>query len=217
VLADLEDAEGTAMYLIGLTGGIGSGKSEVARRLSELGARVIEADQVARELTSPGSETLDAIRDAFGESVIRADGTLDRSRLAGIAFGSEEQLETLNRITWPPLKSAIIRNVEQVAREDPECVLVVDAALLVQWDMLDLFDRVVAVTAPEELRISRVAGSGRFRDDVASRIRAQLPESALIVEADTVIENDGTLDELRRRVDELWRSLPVDYSGEEDQ
>lgn len=207
--------EGPEMYLIGLTGGMGSGKSEVAGRLRELGARVIEADRVARELTSPGSRTLGAIREGFGESVIRADGTLDRSRLAGIAFGSPEMLDRLNRITWPPLKAAILRRVEDVAGEDPDCVLVVDAALLVQWDMLDLFDCVVAVTAPEDLRVSRVVSSGRSRDDAVARMRAQLPESALVEAADTVIENDGTIEKLRERVDDFWRSLPVDDSGEE--
>jgi dephospho-CoA kinase len=197
------------MFRIGLAGGIGSGKSEVARRLGELGAHVIEADEVARDIVAEGSPTFAEIVSAFGESVLTADGSLDRRALAERAFASRDRLERLNAITWPPLIAEIVEKTEQVEREDPDGVLVVDAALLVQWDILDLFDAVLTVTAPVEQRLSRLTRSGMSREDALARISAQLPESALTAVADTVIANDGTLEELRERVDRFWSTLPV--------
>jgi dephospho-CoA kinase len=194
---------------IALAGGIGSGKSRVAQRLREFGAYVIEADELARELVEPGSPTLAALADEFGESVIADDGSLDRAALAGIAFGSDERLGRLNEITWPPLLRTIVERTEELERADPDGVLVVDAALLVQWDVLDLFDIVLVVTAPREQRIARLVESGRSREDVLARMNAQLPEKELIEAADYVIENDGTPEQLRGRVDSFWRTLPV--------
>ncbi|MBN2565886.1 MAG: dephospho-CoA kinase [Candidatus Eisenbacteria bacterium] len=195
------------MFRIGLAGGIGSGKSRVAERMRELGAHVIEADMLARDIVAPGSPTLDALARSFGPSVIAGDGSLDRATLAKTAFSSGERLRELNEITWPPLIGAIVRGTEELERIDPDGILVVDAALLVQWDLLDLFDAVVVVTAPVEARIARLVASGSSREDVLSRIGAQMPEKELIAAADYVIENDGTLEQLRERVDALWRSL----------
>lgn len=196
------------MLRIGLTGGMGSGKSRVASALSDLGAHVIEADAVARRLVSPGSSMLDAIVGAFGESVLAADGSLDRRALAASAFASEERTDTLNRITHPALVAEIVRMAEELERNHPEGVLVVDAALLVQWDMLDMFDVVLLVRASSELRVQRLVSAGFSEDDVRRRIKSQLPDDDMIASADTVIENEGTLAELRAAVDGFWESLP---------
>ena len=196
------------MFRIGLTGGMGSGKSRVASALSELGAHVIEADAVARRLVAPGSAMLDAIVGAFGESVLAADGSLDRRALAVAAFASEERIGTLNRMTHPALVAEIVRMAEELERSHPEGVLVVDAALLVQWDMLDMFDVVLLVRAPSELRVQRLVSVGFPEDDARRRIESQLSDDDMIASADTVIENEGTLAELRAAVDGFWESLP---------
>ena len=202
------------MFRIGLAGGIGSGKSEVAGRLSELGAHVMEADAVAREIVRAGSPTLEAVVEAFGRSVLKEDGSLDRAALAEVAFSSEDGLERLNAITWPPLQAAIIERSERIEREHPGGVLVVDASLLVRWEMLDFFDVVLIVTAPARLRLSRLTASGMSREDATARMRAQLPEEVLTDAADVVIENEGTLEELREKVDRFWSTLPETTQGE---
>ena len=196
------------MYRIGLTGGIGSGKSEVARVLLGLGARVVVADEIARELVAPGSPVLERLVEAFGERVLLPDGSLDRRGLGALAFASSDALETLNGITHPALVDAIILSVEEIERESSGGVLVVDAALLVKWDILDLFDEVVVVTAPLDVRIRRLAAGGLPEDDARERVAAQAPESVFLEAADTVIENDGPLEELETRAEQLWNSLP---------
>lgn len=196
------------MFRIGLTGGMGSGKSEVAAVLRELGARVVDADAVARELVARGSAVFEAIVDAFGTSVLAPDGSLDRGELAALAFSSEERLAVLNGITEPALIDEIMRRVEELERRHPGGVLVVDAALLVQWDVLDMFDVVLVVHAPGELRTRRLVDAGFGEDDVRRRMRSQLPDDATLAAADKVIDNEGTLEELRAAVEEFWGALP---------
>ena len=196
------------MFRIGLTGGMGSGKSEVAARLSELGALVIEADAVARDIVAAGTDVLAAIVDAFGESVLDDDGGLDRGALAAAAFSSEEATSALNAITHPPLIREIIRRSEGLERQNPSGVLVVDAALLVRWDVLDLFDVVLIVHAPLELRVSRLVAAGVGEEDVRRRMCSQLSDDVMLAAADVVIENRGSIEELRAAVDGFWESLP---------
>lgn len=204
------------MYRIGLAGGMGSGKSEVARRLRELGAHVIEADAVARDLVSAGGDVLAEVVDAFGESVLDENGELDRRALARVAFASDSALAVLNSITHPPLVGEIVRRAEELERDDPNGVLVVDAALLVQWDVLDMFDSVLIVEAPVELRVQRLSGAGFSEEDARRRIGSQLPDEVLSAAADAVILNDGTLDELRAAVDRYWDSLRLDARQQEN-
>jgi dephospho-CoA kinase len=188
---------------------MGSGKSAVAALLRERGCRVVEADAVARELVSEGTDVLAAIVSEFGESVLAADGSLDRRALAAEAFSSEEGTRALNAITHPALVGEIIRRLEQVERSDPGGALVVDAALLVQWDVLDLFDIVVVVEAPVETRVARLVASGFDEGDARLRIASQLQDSEMRAAADEVLVNDGSMEDLTRAVDELWRSLPI--------
>jgi dephospho-CoA kinase len=197
------------LFRIGLTGGMGSGKSVAAIRLSERGCGVIEADAVARDLTAAGTDVLAAIVDAFGSSVLTEDGALDRRALAAEAFSSEDRTEALNAITHPALVREIVRRIEDAERADPDGVLVVDAALLVQWDILDLFDLVVVVQAPVEIRIDRLVAAGFGEGDARRRMASQLSDEEMRAEADVVLVNDGSIEELKRAVDELWRSLPI--------
>lgn len=198
------------MFRIGLSGGIGTGKSEVARLLGERGAVVIRADDVARELVAPGTDIFRALVGGFGESVVAADGTLDRRRLASLAFASEPGVRRLNEIVHPPLVDALIHRLEAVERERARGVVVVEAALLVEWDILDLFDLVLVVRAPLEARLERLARGGLTRDEALARMRAQLPEEDLLEAADAVVENDGPLARLAAQVDGIWRSLPIE-------
>lgn len=192
---------------IGLAGGIGSGKSEVAARLSELGADVIEADAVARELVAPGTPLLEKLVGEFGDGILRPDGSLDRRALAGIAFASDEALGALNESTRPPLVAEIVRRSEALERERPGGIMVVDAALLVQWGVLDMFDVVLVVRAPEDVRVARLTAAGLSEDDARARMRSQLGDEEMSAAADVVMDNDGTLEDLLRAVDAFWETL----------
>ena len=164
------------MYRVGLTGGIASGKSTVSRVLSERGAVVIEADVVARTLVEPGTPLLAELAAEFGAGVLKDDGALDRAALGRIAFASEERLARLNEIMHPPLVARLIVLVEDAERESAGTggVLVIDAALLAEWDILDLFDTVVVVDAPMDMRIERLAANGLTDDRARERMAAQL-------------------------------------------
>ena len=197
------------MFRIGLAGGMGSGKSVVASMLAAHGARVIEADDVARELVESDPEVLGELVSSFGPEVLDESGRLNRRALALRAFESGAALAFLNEITHPPLVRELIRRTEDTEREDPDGVLVVDAALLVQWDILDLFDVVLVVEAPPETRVARLVAGGFEESDARSRIASQLPDEDMRAAADEVIVNDGTLEELRRAVDRFWSSLPL--------
>ncbi|MCD4689961.1 dephospho-CoA kinase [bacterium] len=195
------------MYRVGLTGGIAAGKSEVSRVLREHGAVVIEADIVARKLVEPGNPVLNVLVGEFGDGILAPDGTLDRAELGRIAFASEEQLARLNAITHPPLVAELISIMEATERDTRRGVLVVDAALLVEWDIVDLFDVIVVVDAPLELRVRRLAEFGLSETEASERMAAQRPPTQLRTLADIVIANDGSLDDLRRRAGELAQRL----------
>jgi len=189
---------------IGVTGGIAGGKSLVSATLRDLGAHVIEADDVVRELVLPGSPLLEALRRAFGERVLNRDGTLDRRELGAIVFADAEALGRLNEITHPPLTAEIARRLSELERRDPEGVVVVDAALLPDWDILTEMDLVVLVTAPEDVRVSRMVAGGLDEGEARSRIAAQRSESSYREASDEVLENAGTRDELEEKVRRLW-------------
>ncbi len=197
------------MYRIGLTGGIASGKSTVARVLASRGAAVIDADGVARELVEPGEAVLSRLVDAFGDDILRGDGSLDRGELASRAFASPEGVARLNSITHPALVSRIIERMEELERSSTgsTCLLVVDAALLAEWDVLDLFDRIVVVDAPVAVRVRRLVGGGMSEQEARDRMSAQLPPQVLREVADDIIWNDGSPEELRAKAEELARRL----------
>ena len=192
------------MYLIGLTGGIASGKSLVSSRLVELGAVLVDADVLAREVVEPGTPGLAAIAEHFGPGVIAADGTLDRAALGAIIFADPEQREVLNGITHP----AVWRRARELFEAAPkDAVVVYDVPLLVEGAkgrQLD-FDLVVVVDASTETRLRRLMElRGLSREEAGHRLNSQATDAERLAVADVVIDNNGTIEATRRQVDSLW-------------
>ena len=187
---------------IGLTGGIGSGKSTAAARFAELGALVIDADALAREVVEPGTDGLAAVVAEFGEQVLDADGRLDRPALARLVFGDEAARGRLNAIVHPRVRA---RAVELIAAAPPGTVVVQDVPLLVETEQAGAYDLVVVVEAPEERRVQRLAADrGMSAEDVRARMASQATDEQRRAVADVVLVNDGTPDDLRAKVDALW-------------
>ena len=202
------------MYLIGLTGGIASGKSLVSARLVELGAIIVDADVLAREVVEPGTPGLAAIAEHFGANVIAADGSLDRPALGAIIFADPEQREVLNGITHP----AVWRRARELFAAAPEgSVVVYDVPLLVEGAKgrkLD-FDLVVVVDASTETRMRRlVERRGMTREEAGHRLSSQATDAERLAVADVVIDNNGTVDTTIQQVDSLWAKA-VALSGAE--
>lgn len=199
------------MYLVGLTGGIGSGKSTVAARLAELGARVIDADQVAREILEPGSPGLAAVVAHFGDALLTADGRLDRQALADIVFADPEARAALDGITHPRVAERIGALIDEHARRpetDGERIVVVDHPLLVETGQAAAFPAVVVVLAPQEVRVERlVTHRGMDPGDARARIRAQAHDEERRAVATHVITNEGSVAELWAEVDRVFAQL----------
>lgn len=192
------------MRRIGLTGGIGSGKSTVAALYADLGAHVIDADQLAREVVQPGSDGLAALVAAFGPGILTQDGTLDRTRLAAIVFADPAARERLNSITHPRIAA---RTGELIAALPADAILIHDVPLLVELGMQDSYDLVVVVDAPDEVRVRRLVDRGLAETDARSRIATQAPREQRLAAADIVIDNSGDLSSLRMQVLQSWPAV----------
>jgi dephospho-CoA kinase len=189
--------------MVGLTGGIGAGKSAVANQLAALGAIVIDADRLAREAVVTGSEGLAEVLAAFGPEVLAADGALDRAALASRVFGDDAARRRLEGIIHPRVRA---RTAELIAVAPPDAVVVNDVPLLVEAGLAGAYELVIVVLADEKTRIARlVEDRGMTPDEAAARIRAQASDEQRRKVADVVIVNDGTMDDLRNKVDEVWR------------
>jgi dephospho-CoA kinase len=188
---------------IALTGGIGSGKSTVARLLEAKGAVVVDADAIAREIVEPGQPALAEIRETFGPEIIDADGRLDRARLAEIVFADADALERLNGITHPRIAE---RSAELLARAPVDAVVVYDMPLLVEQGPAALagWDRIIVVDCSDDLRLQRLVKRGLDIDDAGRRISAQATREERLAVADVVIDNTGDLPALEIQVDRLW-------------
>jgi dephospho-CoA kinase len=199
------------VYLVGLTGGIGSGKSTVAKRLMEHGCEVIDADQVARDVVAPGEPVLDDLVARFGRDILTPAGDLDRAALAGIAFADHLARGDLDRITHPRIAARIAERVAEIgAAPDaaPEQLVVVDHPLLFETGQAARFDAVVAVVASDDVRIERLKAERGMREvDARARMRAQTDDDTRRRGATHLIENDGTLHALLRAVDEVYDQL----------
>ena len=192
------------MLTIGLTGGIGSGKSEVADMFKALGVFVIDADVIAHQAVQPGTDALAEIVDAFGQTVLTVDGTLDRARLAKIVFDSPELRKKLESIIHPRVREQI--RVQKEAHDDEPYILVV-IPLLLESGQRDLVDRVLVADAAESTRINRVkARDGRSEQQIRSIMQNQADDAQRSAAADDSIDNNGSLDELRQQVDALHRT-----------
>jgi dephospho-CoA kinase len=192
------------MTRIGLTGGIGSGKSTVARLLAEHGAIIIDADQIARAVVEPGEPALAEIADRFGPEVIAADGTLDRGSLASIVFTDTAALADLNAITHPRIAE---RTAALLDSAPSDAVVVYDMPLLVENGLTDGWDAVIVVTADRAARVHRLLGRGLAADDIDARMARQATDEQRRAVADVVIDNSGDLQSLRAQVDAAWSEL----------
>jgi dephospho-CoA kinase len=200
-----------AMLRVGLTGGIGSGKSQVSRRLAARGAAVIDADKAARDVVAPGTPGLKQVVAAFGDGVLRPDGSLDRPKLGRIVFGDEAALATLNAIVHPLVRQHMADATERAIREaGDEAVIVHDIPLLAEGGESRSadFDVIIVVDVPPDLQLERLVRSrGMTREDAAARMASQATREQRLAIADIVIDNSGTLADLDKRVDEVWTTL----------
>ncbi|KQV19158.1 MULTISPECIES: dephospho-CoA kinase [unclassified Kitasatospora] len=193
------------MLRIGLTGGIGAGKSEVSRQLAALGALIVDSDLIAREVVAPGTDGLRAVVAEFGPSVLRADGSLDRPALGALVFADPERLAALNAIVHPLVRA---RSAELEAAAGERDVVVHDVPLLAENGLAPLYDQVVVVDASDEARIDRLVRlRGMTEAEARARMAAQADRETRLAIADLVIDNSGTLAELAPRVQELWETL----------
>lgn len=191
--------------LIGLTGGIGSGKTTVSDLLGEWGAVIVDADVIAREVVEPGTPGLAAIAEAFGPEVIGADGGLDRERMAAVVFADPGARATLNGIVHPLVRA---RSIEMTLAAPPGSVVVQAIPLLAETGQREAFDLVVVVDVEPEVAVTRLVGSrGMSEADARARIAAQASREQRLAIADVVLDNSGDLPHLEEQVAELWREL----------
>jgi len=201
------------MLLVGLTGNIASGKSTVSRLLSERGATIIDADVLARRAVEQGTAAFDQIVNRWGAAVLNADGHLDRAALRRVVFADHEQLEELNQIVHPEVERLRTRLVDK-ARKREDRLVVCDIPLLFERHMTDRFDRIILVDANRALRLERlVKDRGLDETEAMEMIAAQMPAELKRARADFVIDNDGTLTQLERRVQDVWATLSNEALG----
>ena len=188
---------------VGLTGGIGAGKSTVAALLEEHGAAVTSADEVSRDVVSPGSAGLAAVVAEFGEDILTSDGSLDRSALGRVVFSDDLRRARLEEILLPLIAAEAWARMETVPAGQ---VAVYDVPLLVEGQMQDLFDLVIVVEAELEVRLERLAARGMTRDEALARIAVQATDKERRAVADVIVSNSGALEDLSAEVDRLWRT-----------
>ena len=194
--------------LVGVTGGIAGGKSAVAEMLKELGAPLIDLDLLARQVVEPGKPALREIIDCFGNQVLQEDGTLDRKRLSKIVFQDIEKRKRLEGFTHPRIYEELVKQVNEITQKDPEAIIQVVVPLLIEKNLQSAFDKVIVVYVPEAMQITRlVERDGISRDEAANMLKAQMPIDEKLGYADFVVHNEGTIDETRRQVEELWETL----------
>ena len=189
------------MLRIGLTGGIGSGKSTVSELLAARGAVIVDADRIAREVVEPGTPGLAAVVEAFGEQVLAADGSLDRPALAAVVFSDPAARARLDGIVHPLVRR---RSAELVAAAPADAVVVNDVPLLVETGQAASFDVVLVVEAEPEIRVARLVRRGLTEDDARARIASQASDEQRRTVADVVLDNSGTPEELAEQVDRFW-------------
>ena len=204
---------GRDMLVIGLTGGIGTGKSLVSRMLQEHGATIIDADLVGHEAYTPHTETWQVVVDTFGD-VLAEDGQIDRRKLGAIVFSDPKQLEKLNAIMHPRMYKMIEERIQGHQAGGAETI-VVEAAILIEAKWTPLVDEVWVTTAPENQVIDRIKGRNNMGEDAArARINSQMSSEERVRHADVSIANDGSMDQLRDTVDGLWDSRVSTNQGE---
>ena len=204
----------TTAFVIGLTGGIAAGKSSVARLLAGLGAPVLDADQLAREVTRPGSPVLAALRECFGGAILAADGTLDRAALGRLVFSDAAARRRLEAITHPAIIAEGKRQIAALGEAGHRAV-VYEAALLCETGRHREMDRLVVVVADDAIRVSRLMERSAIpRADAEARLRSQMPQEDKAALADYLIDNSGSLEQTRVQVERVWRRVLADLEIE---
>ncbi len=195
--------------VIGLTGGIASGKSVVSKMLAEHGALVIDADKVGHEAYAPGSGCYEAVVEAFGKDIVAPDGEIDRKALGGKVFGDPAHRKRLEGIVWPWMRETMDKRLAKI-RADGTPVVVLEAAVLIEADWVPITDQVWVVTvAPDVARQRIIERNGLTAEQADARINAQLSNEERVKYAKVIIDNSGTLDDLKKRVGEAWHGLGV--------
>ncbi|MET9403251.1 dephospho-CoA kinase [Kitasatospora sp. NPDC002965] len=198
------------MLKIGLTGGIGAGKSEVSRLLAAHGAVIVDSDVIAREVVAPGTDGLRAVAAEFGAGVLAADGSLDRPALGAIVFADPERLAALNAIVHPLVRA---RSAELEAAASPDAVVVHDVPLLAENGLAPLYDLVIVVDAEDGVRIDRLVRlRGMAEEEARARMAAQAGRADRLAIADVVIDNSGPLTDLAPRVADVWSELKARHA-----
>jgi dephospho-CoA kinase len=195
------------MIIVGLTGGVGTGKSTVTNFLSELGAYVIDWDELARKVTRPHSQAWKEIVEHFGKSVLNEDLTINRQNLADIVFSDKRKLAKLNRIVHPRVFEEDERITSEIRSHDPDALIIKDIPLFFEVARHIPVDKIVVVSASEHTQLRRLEEKGITLEDALNRIRSQLPLDKKIKSADFVINNDGPPEETKRQVKEIYHSL----------
>jgi dephospho-CoA kinase len=193
---------------VGLTGGIGAGKSEVTRRFADLGATIIDADALAREVVDVGTPGLDAVVAEFGEDMLAPDGSLDRDKLAALVFNDDDARQRLNGIVHPLIGERVMQLMVNAQEHDPDGVVINDVPLIVEAGVAERYDVIVVVDASEPTQLDRLTQvRGMTEADAKARMSKQASRDERRAIADYVIDNDGDLDALQEQVDEVWAAL----------
>ena len=196
------------MPLIGITGGIACGKTEVAEVFRKKGAVILSGDRIGKEVVEENRTVLKELAHTFGQDILNKNGTLNRRKLGEIAFASEESRDKLNRIIHPHLLKELKRRIQNIEEENPQAVVVIDAALIVEWGLEKELDHLIFVESKEENKIKRLQKEkGYSKKEALDRIKSQLPEKVKEKKADVVIRNDEGLAELRTAADGVWRFI----------
>ena len=197
------------MKVIGVTGGIGSGKSTVSKILSELGAKVVDADKIGHQCYLPGTETFQDVVTAFGREIVAKDGNIDRKKLGAIVFKDPEALARLNKIVHPRMYKMMAEQIEAY-RRNGETVVIMEAAILFEAGWTPLVDEVWVTVASEPTVVKRVKErTGLPEEQIRSRIRSQLSNEERTRKANVVIQNDSSIEDLREKVAELWERIHI--------
>jgi len=196
------------MIHIGLTGGIGSGKSTVARLFEQRGAHIVDLDLLAHQVEEPGGAAWEGIVEHFGRDILDTEGKIDREKLGGIVFRDAAKREALNRIVHPAVRDAWRRRIDDIGRGDGRAIVISDVPLLIEVGWHEKTDIVILVYVPPEVQVERIVRRNGLTDEEArDRLRSQMPLADKIPFADFVIRNEGTFEETEAAVDEIWKEL----------
>ena len=196
------------MLIVGLTGGVASGKTAVSRVLREEGAYIIDADQIARELVQPHKPAWNELVRAFGKEILQEDGSIHRRKLADKVFTDPEQRKVLNQILHPRIKEEMDRRTKEIGQKDPEAIVVIDAPLLVELGVYRKVDQLIVITSTQMQQMERLKErDGRSPEEALRLFSSQMPVEEKVKLADFVIRNEGSLEETKKKAKEVFKEL----------